>query len=197
MRKILYITLLLLIATPLFGQSTVIVAKKKAAATCSVDTNEVGDRNAESTDRALSQGYLYMFASTADCSGNLAIPYLYFAGSSGDSVTVRLCIYSKSDTTPQADDALVCDSGDIAGGGEAGWKAGTTCASGSVTNGTGYWIGVQLRASTNAWTAKRAGTATLYYASRNQTSCAANLSGLSFSTSANNAPLSAYFQIGD
>jgi hypothetical protein len=197
MRKIIYIILLLFIATPLFGQSTVIVAKKKAAATCSVSTNEVGDRDIESTDRTLSQGYLYMFAATADCSGNLAIPYLYFAGASGDSVTVRLCIYSKSDTTPQEADALICDSGDIAGGGDAEWKAGTTCESGSVTNTTGYWVGVQLRASTNEWTAKRAGTATLYYASRSNTSCAATLSGLTFSTSASNAPLSAYFQIGD
>lgn len=197
MKKIIYIILFLLIAMPLFGQSTVIVAKKKTAASCSVDTNEVGDRTQEATDRALAQGYLYLFASTADCTGDLAIPYLYFAGASGDSVTVRLCIYSKSDTTPQEADALICDSGDIAGGGDAEWKAGTTCASGSVTNTTGYWVGVQLRASTNAWTAKRAGTATLYYVSRNQTSCAANLSGLSFSTSASNAPLSAYFQIGD
>lgn len=197
MKKLIYIILLLLIATPLFGQSTVIVAKKKAAATCSVSTNEVGDRDVESTDRSLSQNVLYMFASTADCTGDLAIPYLYFAGASGDSVTVRLCIYSKSDTTPQEADALICDSGDITGGGEVGWKAGTTCASGSVTNTTGYWIGVQVRNTTNAWTAKRAGTATLYYVSRSASSCAATLTGLTFSTSASNAPLSAYFQIGD
>jgi hypothetical protein len=196
MKRIPIILCILLFVTPCLANQ-IIIGKKKAAASCSVDTNEVGDRDVESTDRALSQGYLYLFASTADCTGDLAIPYLYFAGASGDSVTVRLCIYSKSDTTPQADDALVCDSGDIAGGGEAGWKAGTTCASGSVTNTTGYWVGVQLRASTNAWTAKRAGTATLYYASRSNTSCAATLSGLTFSTLASNAPLSAYFQIGD
>jgi len=195
MKRLLIILCILLFTVPCFANQ-IIIGKKKAAASCSVDTNEVGDRDAESTNRALSQGYLYMFASTADCSGNLAIPYLYFAGSSGDSVTVRLCIYSKSDTTPQADDALVCDSGDIAGGGEAGWKAGTTCASGSVTNGTGYWIGVQLRASTNGWTAKRAGTATLYYVSDSASTCPATLTGLTFSTSASNAPLSAYFQIG-
>jgi hypothetical protein len=196
MKRIPIILCILLFVTPCLANQ-IIIGKKKAAASCSVDTNEVGDRDVESTDRALSQGYLYLFASTADCTGDLAIPYLYFAGASGDSVTVRLCIYSKSDTTPQADDALVCDSGDIAGGGEAEWKAGTTCESGSVTNTTGYWVGVQLRASTNEWTAKRAGTATLYYASRSNTSCAATLSGLTFSTSASNAPLSAYFQIGD
>ena len=195
MKKLIYIILLLFIATPLFGQSTVIVAKKKAAATCSVSTNEVGDRDIESTDRALSQGYLYMFAATADCSGNLKVPYLYYNNTS--TPTVRLCIYSKSDTTPQEADALICDSGDITAASEAGWIAGTSCASGSVTNTTGYWIGVQTWSVGGAWTAKRAGTATLYYASRNHTSCAANLSGLSFSTSASNAPLSAYFQIGD
>jgi len=196
MKRIPIILCILFFAVPSLANQ-IIIGKKKAAASCSVSTNEVGDRTLEATDRALSQGYLYMFAATADCTGDLAIPYLYFAGASGDSVTVRLCIYSKSDTTPQEADALICDSGDIAGGGDTEWKAGTTCASGSVTNTTGYWIGVQLRASTNAWTAKRAGSATLYYASRNQTSCAANLSGLSFSTSASNAPLSAYFQIGD
>jgi len=196
MRKLLIILCILLFVTPCLANQ-IIIGKKKAAATCSVDSNEVGDRDVESTDRSLSQGYLYLFASTADCTGDLAIPYLYFAGASGDSVTVRLCIYSKADTTPQADDALVCDSGDIAGGGEAGWKAGTTCASGSVTNGTGYWIGVQLRASTNVWTAKRAGTATLYYVSKSASTCPATLTGLTFSTSASNAPLSAYFQIGD
>lgn len=166
-------------------------------ATCNTATNEVGDRTLEATDRSLSQNLLYMFASTADCTGDLAIPYLYFAGASGDSVTVRLCIYSKSDTTPQEADALICDSGDIVGGGDTEWKAGTTCASGSVTNTTGYWVGVQTRSSTNPWTAKRAGTATLYYTSRSSTSCAATLTGLTFSTSASNAPLSAYFQIGD
>lgn len=40
MRKLIYIILLLFIATPLFGQSTVIVAKKKAAA-CSSSTDGV------------------------------------------------------------------------------------------------------------------------------------------------------------
>jgi hypothetical protein len=195
MKKIIYIILFLLIAMPLFGQSTVIVAKKKAAASCSVDTNEVGDRTQEATDRTLSQGYLYMFAATADCTGDLAIPYLYYNASS--AVTVRLCIYSKSAATPQAEDELICDSGDIVSGSSAGWKTGTTCASGSVTNATDYWIGVQTWSVGGEWTGKRAGSATLYYASRNKSSCAATLSGLTFSTSASNAPISAYFQIGD
>lgn len=196
MKRLLIILCILLFVTPCLANQ-IIIGKKKAAASCSVDTNEVGDRDVESTDRNLYQNNLYMFASTADCSGDLAIPYLYFNGASGDSVTVRLCIYSKADTTPQADDALVCDSGDIAGGGDAGWKAGTTCASGSVTNTTGYWVGVQVLNSTKAWTAKRAGTATLYYVGRTASTCPATLTGLTFSTSASNAPLSAYFQIGD
>jgi len=194
MKKLIYIILLLFIATPLFGQSTVIVAKKKAAATCSVDTNEVGTRSELATDRTLSSGHLYLWAATADCTGDLAVPYLYHNAT--DTPTVRLCIYSKSDTTPQEADALICDSGDIVTGGSTGWKTGTTCASGSVTNTTEYWVGVQLRAGDN-WVGKRGGSATLYYASRSNTSCAATLSGLSFSTSASNAPLSAYFQIGD
>jgi hypothetical protein len=196
MKKLFIILCILFFATPCLANQ-IIIGKKKAAPSCSVDTNEVGDRTQEATDRTLSQGYLYMFAATADCSGNLAIPYLYFAGASGDSVTVRLCIYSKSDTTPQEADALICDSGDIAGGGDAEWKAGTTCASGSVTNTTGYWIGVQTWAVGGAWTGKRAGSATLYYASNSVSTCAATLTGLTFSTSASNAPLSAYFQIGD
>jgi hypothetical protein len=194
MRKLIYTILLLFIATPLFGQSTVIVAKKKAAATCSVDTNEVGTRSELATDRTLSSGYLYLWAATADCTGDLAVPYLYHNAT--DTPTVRLCIYSKSDTTPQEADALICDSGDIVTGGSTGWKTGTTCASGSVTSTTEYWIGVQLRAGDN-WVGKRGSSATLYYVNGSASTCAATLTGKTFSTSASNAPLSAYFQIGD
>jgi len=42
MRKIIYIILLLFIATPLFGQSTVIVAKKKAACTYTSKNAQTG-----------------------------------------------------------------------------------------------------------------------------------------------------------
>lgn len=189
--------LLILFAVNAYANCTVVVGQPTGAApSCSVDTNEVGDRTQEATDRTLSAGYLYLFAATADCTGDLAIPYLYYNDSS--AVTVRLCIYSKSAATPQEEDELICDSGDIVSGSSAGWKTGTTCASGSVTNTTGYWIGVQTWAvGGGSWNGKRGGTATLYYASRSNKACAATLSGLTFSTSASNAPISAYFQIGD
>jgi hypothetical protein len=193
MKRLFIILCILFFATPCLANQ-IIIGKKKAVPSCSVDTNEVGTRSELATDRTLSSGYLYLWAATADCTGDLAVPYLYHNAT--DTPTVRLCIYSKSDTTPQEADALICDSGDIVTGGSTGWKTGTTCASGSVTSTTEYWIGVQLRAGDN-WVGKRGSSATLYYVNGSASTCAATLTGKTFSTSASNAPLSAYFQIGD
>jgi hypothetical protein len=193
MKRLFIILCILFFATPCLANQ-IIIGKKKAVPSCSVDTNEVGTRSELATDRTLSSGYLYLWAATADCTGDLAVPYLYHNAT--DTPTVRLCIYSKSDTTPQEADALICDSGDIVTGGSTGWKTGTTCASGSVTSTTEYWIGVQLRAGDN-WVGKRGSSATLYYVNGSASTCASTLTGKTFSTSASNAPLSAYFQIGD
>lgn len=194
--KNILIAILILLATIFQAEAktcNVVVGQPTGAApSCSVDTNEVGDRTQESTDRTMTDNYLYLFASTADCTGNLKVPYVYYNGTS--AYTMRLCLYSKSDTTPQEADALICDSGDIVTDSSAGWKTGTTCASGSVTNTTGYWIGWQMKSD---WTAKRKNTVDLYYAASNVNMCPATLAGLSFSTSAGQGPLSSYFQIGD
>jgi hypothetical protein len=138
MKKLIYIILLLLIATPLFGQSTVIVAKKKAAA-CSVATNEVGTRGEGGSNTNPTADRLYCNLFTPDCSGKLYTPNLYHY--STGSANAKVCIYTDDgDSAPDSGDELVICSSAIASESSAGWKDGTLATNPSVSTETNYWV---------------------------------------------------------
>lgn len=138
MRKLIYIILLLLIATPLFGQSTVIVAKKKAA-TCSVDSNEVGRRGEGGSNTQPTAERLYCNIFTPDCSGKVYTAYLYHYGTG--SANAKVCVYADDgDSAPDSGDSKVECSGAIASGSSAGWKSGAMASNPSVSTGTNYWV---------------------------------------------------------
>jgi hypothetical protein len=149
MRKILYILLLLFIATPLFGQSTVIVAKKKAAATCSVDTNEVGRRDEDESTAAGTNAYMYCTLFTPDCSGKLYTAYLRHAAT--DTENAKLCVYlDDGDSAPDAGDSVVVCSGAISSGGSSGWKNAAMATNPSVSTANNYWVCI-VNGDSTAW----------------------------------------------
>jgi hypothetical protein len=188
MKKILLITLLLLIATPLFGQSTVIVAKKKAAATCSVDTNEVGDRtdytscggtchfNATATS-------IYCVEYTADCSGTLSYAYARHYGTGSDEG--KVCVYSKNSAAPPDSSDLLVGCGTISSA-AAELAQSASEVGGSVTASAQYWV--CIAGGTNDFDIIRddTGSKTVYYISAgfNYGTPPENLNG-SWSNSAN------------
>lgn len=139
MRKLIYIILLLLIATPLFGQSTVIVAKKKAAATCSVDSNEVGVRGEGASNTTSAENRIGCNLVTPDCSGKVYTAYLYHFSTGDDNA--KVCLYSDDgDSAPDSGDDLVICSGTIASGSSAGWKTDSLATNPAVSTGTNYWL---------------------------------------------------------
>lgn len=103
MRKILYITLLLLIATPLFGQSTVIVAKKKAAATCSSSTDGVlvGNEFVATASNVTTKWACTKMTTTATWDVTGVIVGICDAGTDAGNVTVG--IYSHDATYDEPD----------------------------------------------------------------------------------------------
>lgn len=139
MKKILLITLLLLIATPLFGQSTVIVAKKKAAATCSVDTNELGTRTQGGSNAYAGENKLECNLWTPDCSGKLYTAYLEHRGTGTDYA--KVCVYTDDgDSTPDAGDSLLVCSGVITGNENEVWESAAMDTNPDVSTGTSYWL---------------------------------------------------------
>jgi hypothetical protein len=181
MKKILLITLLLLIATPLFGQSTVIVAKKKAAATCSVDTNEVGDR----TDYTSCGGTchynvtstaVYCIGYTADCTGTLSYAYARHYGTNADEG--KVCVYSKNSAAPPDSSDLLIGCGTISSS-SAELAQSASEVGGSVTATAEYWVCITGGTSDFDIIRTDSGSSTVYYISSgfNYGSPPANLDG--------------------
>jgi hypothetical protein len=138
MRKLIYIILLLLIATPLFGQSTVIVAKKKAA-TCSVSTNELGTRTQGGLNSYAGENKLECNLWTPDCSGKLYTAYLEHRGTGTDYA--KVCVYTDDgDSTPDAGDSLLVCSGVITGNENEVWESAAMDTNPDVSTGTSYWL---------------------------------------------------------
>ena len=121
-----------------------LIGKKKAAATCNMGYETIGGSG---TALGVSESFLF----TAGCSGNLTTAYLYHNNSENDNG--KLCVYlDDGDGVREASDTLVACSVVIASGASTGWKS-NTFGSGTISQGSSYWIAVGYDSGTG-WSAK-------------------------------------------
>jgi len=120
-------------------------------ATCSVATNEVGNRVIGADSTALGGDILRCNLQTPDCSGKLYTAYVY-AVYSGDNV--KVCVYTDDgDSDPDAGDTLLVCSGEITSNDTTEWFNGALGSNPSVSTGTNYWVCL-ISDSTN-WSTKK------------------------------------------
>lgn len=138
MKRIPIILCILLFVTPCLANQ-IIIGKKKAAASCSVDTNEVGYRAEGSSNTTPTAERFYCNLFTPDCSGKLYTAYLYHY--STGAANAKVCVYEDDgDSNPDSGDDLVICSGAIASGSSAGWKSAALATNPAVSTGTSYWV---------------------------------------------------------
>ena len=138
MRKLLIILCILFFAVPCLANQ-IIIGKKKAAATCSVATNEVGVRGEGASNTTSAEDRIGCNLVAPDCSGKVYTAYIYHFSTGNDNV--KVCLYSDDgDSTPDSGDDLVICSGTIASGSSAGWKTDTLASNPAVATGTNYWL---------------------------------------------------------
>ena len=106
---------------------------------CDSGTNEVGFRLVASNDLNSETDYIYCWAATADCSGDLRYAYIYHRAAVEE--TCRIALYlDDGDNTPDADDTIVgTETGDVVAN-NTGWYTDSSDLTGTVTTGTDYWI---------------------------------------------------------
>jgi hypothetical protein len=164
MKKLLWILLILLIATPAFaGPEIFFAVKKGAASSCNPTTNEIDSQR----DTLYATDYDYVnpmaicYRKTADCSGTLDTAYLYIDEASG-TAEVKICVYNGTGTgTPTSANTKIGCSGSIVTGGGIGWKS-SPMDGGSTTASASYFVCV-FNSSTAGFATRRSGGATPVY----------------------------------
>jgi len=180
MKRLLIILCILLFTVPCFANQ-IIIGKKKAAASCSVSTNEVGDR----TDYTSCGGTchynvtataVYCIGYTADCTGTLSYAYARHYGTGSDEG--KVCVYSKNSAAPPDSSDLLIGCGTISSS-SAELAQSASEVGGSVTATAEYWV--CIAGGTNDFDIIRtdSGSSTVYYISAgfNYASPPANLDG--------------------
>jgi hypothetical protein len=145
MRKLIYTILLLFIATPLFGQSTVIVAKKKAACTTEAQTctstANVFDATVGKTAAWKGSTFVADFTGTI-CSIKLSMKKV-------ESPTFNINVYIYTDVSDAPNELVGTGSNAVAAstlGAGYGWIE-FTGMSAAVTATNEYWIVVKTSAT--------------------------------------------------
>lgn len=144
----------------------------------------------------ISGNYSWGWRVQANASGSLLTAKLYTASSVSSAGFAKLAVYTSSAATPQSSDAFVAQSGVISLSPAAGWYA-STFASGTVTNGSYYWLFVNVGPAYD-WPKCAHNTTGTVYAMTNSgwyTTCPSTFAGLSFTNGAL-APISAWAGIG-
>ena len=165
------------------------------ASTPGNDNDEVGDLTIETNNVSISKGASYCFLRTADCSGTLAVGYVY--NGNGDDSDSKIGVFADDgDSTPDSGDSSIGTSGGI-NSASIEWATDSSTIGGSVSSGSSYWVCIFVDDSAaNNWRAKGAGSTTVYYinGSGHYDTPPSDLTG-SWSTLATTGDLSAFVGI--
>lgn len=100
----------------------------------------------------------------ASASGTLQKAFVYVNNTA--AVEAKVCVYGvDTDSTLNAEDALLGTSDAIVGGGSAGWwpVGGATMSGGSITSGSYYWLVIFLDTSSPTWAVRTENSSTVVY----------------------------------
>ena len=138
MKRLLIILCIVLFVTPCLANQ-IIIGKKKAAASCSVDTNEVGDRTDYSATGHFSFTNTYMgcVEATANCSGTLEYAFARHYGTASDKG--KVCVFNRLSAAPPDSNDTLIGCGEITTSSND-WAQSAAKVGGAVTNGANYWI---------------------------------------------------------
>lgn len=138
MKRIPIILCILLFTVPCFANQ-IIIGKKKAAASCSVDTNELGTRTQGGSNSYAGADKMECNLWAPDCSGKLYTAYLAHRETGTDYA--KVCVYTDDgDSAPDAGDSLLVCSGVITGNENEVWESAAMATNPSVSTGTNYWV---------------------------------------------------------
>ena len=182
MKRLLIILCILLFVTPCLANQ-IIIGKKKAGPTCSVDTNEVGDRTDYSATGHFSFTNTYMgcVEATANCSGTLEYAFARHYGTASDKG--KVCVFNRLSAAPPDSNDTLIGCGEITTSSND-WAQSAAKVGGAVTNGANYWICI-IGASEEFDIARTgSGSKTLYYVASGANYTTPSLD-LSFSNQAN------------
>ena len=161
MKRIPIILCILLFVTPCLANQ-IIIGKKKAGPTCSVDTNEVGDRTDYSATGHFSftNTYIGCVEATANCSGTLEYAFARHYGTASDKG--KVCVFNRLSAAPPDSNDTLIGCGEITTSSND-WAQSAAKVGGAVTNGANYWICI-IGASEEFDIARTdSGSKTLYY----------------------------------
>lgn len=133
----------LLFCTPAFAdEDDTVVVGCPAGVACNPASNEVGDRtNYAGTPLNFAGDAMRCLKVPADCSGTLGYAYFRHSGTSNENLKVR--VYADGGATanqPDSGDLAVSSAGTMSSSTDQEWAQTSTKLTGSVTNGTSYWL---------------------------------------------------------
>lgn len=158
---------LILFTVNVYANCTVVVGQPTAAApSCSVDTNEVGDRTDHSScggtcHYMIVNTAIFCLPYTADCTGTLSYAYALHYGTSADEG--KVCVYSKNSAAPPDSSDLLIGCGTVSSSTNGELVESAAEVGGSVTASAEYWVCIAGSATEFDIIRDDTGSKTAYY----------------------------------